>query len=205
MEPSTKAFLFEQGGKLASDFLRMFLPSRVNTTQDNNTIETKPVEPRPAVAFTVVKEKPVEKMAAPVVEKAAGTPIEDEIAYRWECCTKHLGGAAVLLKEAYERAIGDDGVGPGTAEKVMAALNEHSGMEDDINPMLKFPETHDEAVKLLDATRKFRRAAWDCHITTGGGTVDDIEAAKMWNDMLFQEAFANAQKHPGSECIASGM
>ena len=120
-------------------------------------------------------------------------------------CCKHLGGASVLLREAYERSIGDEGVGPGTAEKVMEAMNEHSAMELDIEKMLSFPEAREEAQKLLDATRKFRRAAWDCHITTGQGTVDDIEAAKLWNDILYQTTFANAKLHPGSECQASGM
>lgn len=210
MNSDLKATLIEQGGKIASDLFRtVFFKPTIPKSEPN-----KPVESTKSV---VVEEKPAVKQAETdkiekvtmqqgvAGQKSAGTPTDDEIAYRWECCCKHLGAASGLLKEAYERAIGDDGIGPGTAEKVMAALNEHSTMEDDLGPMLTFKETHDDAVKLLDATRKFRRAAWDCHITTGGGTIDDIEAAKMWNDMLFQTVYANAKLHPGLECVQSGM
>jgi len=216
MKPDTTAYLFEEGGKLASSFLKMVLtkPSKIKPDETAEKASVATIE-KPAATVTAIAEvktdKPlpaISKKPMPVQPdevKSAGTPIADEIAYRWECCCKHLGGASVLLREAYERAIGDDGIGPGTAEKVMEAMNEHSAMELDIEKMLSYPDAKPEAQKLLDATRKFRRAAWDCHITTGQGTVDDIEAAKLWNDILYQQTFENAKRYPGTECVKSGM
>lgn len=201
----TKAFLYQQGGKLFSDLFRMVM------TRPKDKTATVTETPAAKIEIKLADEKPNEpvKMTVPVysgIVKSAGTPTEDELLYRFECCTKHLGAASILLKEAYERAIGDDGIGPGTAEKVMAALNEHAAMEDDIMPMLQDKGVvGEEAKKLLDATRKFRRAAWDCRITVGKGTVDDVDAARMWNDILLQQAYANAQKYAGVTCVKEGM
>lgn len=211
-----KAFMYQQGGKIISDLFRMIMTRPQKKTADNEyskvaasptaKVETKPVEEKRP---DEVKEPPVSmtQMIGPGgIVKSAGTPTEDELMYRYECCTKHLGAASILLKEAYERAIGDDGIGPGTAEKVMAALNEHAAMEDDIMPMLQDKSVvGEEAKKLLDATRKFRRAAWDCRITVGKGTVDDVDAARQWNDILLQTTYANAQKYPGELCVKEGM
>ena len=115
-----------------------------------------------------------------------------------------MGGAAVLLREAYERA-NDEGVGDGTAEKIMEAMNEHSGMEADLEKMLAIPEAKPVADKLLSGVRSFRAAAWKARLPVGGGTKEDVADARIWNDIMLQETYTNAKKQPGTECIAKGM
>ena len=117
---------------------------------------------------------------------------------------KHLGGANVLLREAYERAI-DEGMGEGTAEKIMEAMNEHSGMESDLEKMLPMPEAREEAEKLMAGVRAFRKAAWEAKLPTGSGTKEDISDARLWNDILYQEAFNSAKQQPGEACVEEGM
>lgn len=113
---------------------------------------------------------------------------------------KHLGGASILLREAYERAI-DEGIGEGTAEKIMEALNEHSGMEVDLEKMLDIPEAKEQVEKLMSGVRAFRNAAWKAKLPTGDGTKEDIADARLWNGILYQEAFNSAKKQPGEACI----
>ena len=117
---------------------------------------------------------------------------------------KHLGGASVLLREAYERVI-DEGIGEGTAEKIMEAMNEHSGMEADLEKMLSTPEVREQAEKLMSGVRAFRKAAWEAKLPNGSGTKEDIGDARLWNDILYQEAFTSAKRQPGTECIREGM
>lgn len=117
---------------------------------------------------------------------------------------KHLGGASVLLVEAYERAI-DEGMGEGTAEKIMEAMNQHSGMEVDLEKMLPIPEAREQAEKLMSGVRAFRKAAWEAKLVTGGGTKEDVADARLWNDLLYQEAFSSAKQQPGEACLIEGM
>jgi hypothetical protein len=131
--------------------------------------------------------------------------VGDDTDYRWECAVKHLGAAAVLFREAHERAVTDKAVTSGVSEKVVAALNEHSGMDDDIKMMLQNPNAKEAAERLMDGCRQLRRAAWDTRITVEGGTVEDVADARLWNDMLFNLAYSEAKKHQGSECVFKGM
>lgn len=128
------------------------------------------------------------------------------------CLNKHMGAASVLLREAFERA-NDSGVGDGSAEKIMEALNEHAGAEADLDAMNKtatgnsdeVKELHTEMDKIYSGIRQFRAAAWKADLTVGGGTKEDIEAAREWNNLMLQEVYNNAKKHKGYSCIASGM
>lgn len=180
MNDNLKATLVEEGGKIASDVIRLL--------------------------FTPTKPKPKEPTSSPVTHTlpapVAFTPegAQEELSYRHECVAKHLGGASVLLREAYERA-NDEGMGEGTAEKVMEALNEHSGAEVDIEKMLAIPEARAMAEKLLSGVRQFRKAAWEANLPRGGGTKDDLQDARMWNTMMFKEAMDAATKNPSDECV----
>lgn len=191
MNTDVKAFMLREGGKLASDVLRVVMARPHKPKSPLETTE----EITPAETF--IRQLP------PPTPTLTRTQSE-ELDYRWECCMKHLGGASILLREAYERAI-DEGMGEGTAEKMMEAMNEHSGMESDLEKMLPIPEAKAQAEKLLSGVRAFRKAAWEANITRGGGTKEDIGDAKMWNDILYQEAFSSAKSQPGTECIEEGM
>ena len=125
---------------------------------------------------------------------------QEAVAYSFECLIKHLGGASVLLREAFERAI-DDGMGAGTAEKVVEALNEHSAAEPDIEKMLNIPEVKDRAEKLLSGIRQMRKAAWEAGLPIGKGTKEDIEAMRLWNTILLKEALEGAERYPGTLCV----
>lgn len=188
MKPETKAQIFREGGKLLSDVIRVVATRPHKSATEEITI-TKITTPQ--VSPTAVAELPTR------------TP-QEELDYRWECCMKHLGGASVLLREAYERAI-DEGIGEGTAEKIMEALNEHSGMEADIEKMLNIPDAKEQAEKLLSGARAFRRASWDAKLPVGGGTKEDLADARLWNGILYQEAYNSAKQQPGESCIQEGM
>lgn len=189
MNRDIKAFLVEEGSKLASDIIRM------------------------AVGRRVVSTPPPETTTAPVVSPATittsptftppGQPAE-ELDYRFECITKHIGGASVILREAFERA-NDEGVGEGTAEKIIEALNEHSAAESDLEKMLPIPEGRPIAEKLLSGIRQFRAAMWKAGLPTGGGTKDDIEDARLWNTIMLRETLDAVQEHPGETCIREGL
>lgn len=193
MKQSTKALMVEEGGKIISDVIRLIMsrprkPAPLETTEKASTEFTK-VTPQPP--------------PAPPIPSPTRTQ-QEELDYRWECCMKHLGGASVLLRECYERVI-DEGIGEGTAEKIMEALNEHSGMEADLEKMLPIPEALAQADKLMSGIRSFRNAAWKAKLPTGGGTKEDIADARLWNDIMYQEAFASAKQQPGTVCIVEGM
>ncbi|MBA7608357.1 hypothetical protein ES703_15534 [subsurface metagenome] len=194
MKPGTKAFIAEEGGKLLSTIVKVAMarPSKSSPPETTEVTETK-VKPEVAVSVT----PPVSTIVSPKT-------VQEELDYRWECCMKHLGGASVLLREAYERAI-DEGMGEGTAEKIMEAMNEHSGMESDLEKMLPIPEAKEQAERLMSGVRAFRKAAWEAKLTTGGGTKDDIGDARLWNDILYQEAFSSAKQQPGEACLIEGM
>lgn len=193
MKPGTKAFVVEEGGKLLSSAIRLAMARPHKSTPDES-----PKLPESGVPAIITP-----TTASPVIITPSRTTAE-ELDYRWECCMKHLGGASVLLVEAYERAI-DEGMGDGTAEKIMEAMNQHSGMEVDLEKMLPIPESKEQAEKLMSGVRAFRQAAWKAKLTTGGGTKEDIADARLWNDILYTEAFNSAKQQPGEACIAEGM
>lgn len=198
MHPNTKAMLFEEGGKIASGLIRLAITRPRKRSAPEPEVETITQEPEVLVP---ISEEPIPiDIEATIHTK---TP-QEELDYRWECCMKHLGGASILLREAFERAI-DEGIGEGTAEKIMEALNEHSGMEADIEKMLAMPEAKAQAEKLLSGVRAFRRASWEAKLPTGGGTKEDVSDARLWNDILYQESYSEAKKNPGSACIQEGM
>lgn len=190
MKATTKAFIAQEGGKLVSDAIRVVMARpRKSSTPEPTESHAEVTTTQPSVETVITTPSPSIK-----------TTTQEELDYRWECCMKHLGGASVLLREAYERAI-DEGMGEGTAEKIMEAMNEHSGMESDLEKMLPIPEAKEQAEKIMSGVRAFRNAAWKAKITTGGGTKDDIGDARLWNDILYQEAFASAKSQPGEACI----
>ena len=176
------ATIVEEGTRLVSDLVRMSAGKK----------SSEPAKSHPAKS-PVVAYKPKSK-----------PPNDKELSYRWECCVKHLGGAAVLLREAYERA-NDEGMGDGTAEKIVEAMNEHAGAEPDLEKMLGISQGKEVADKLLSGVRAFRKAAWEAKLPTGEGTKQDIEDARLWNSLMLSEAIASAKKHPGTECVAEGM
>lgn len=198
MRPNTKAFIFREGGRLFSDAIRVMMarPHRATSSETTEVIEPIQVDktpsPYPPEPTTISLPLPSDRTTA------------EELDYRWECCMKHLGGASILLREAYERAI-DEGMGDGTAEKIMEAMNEHSGMETDLEKMLPIPEAKEQAEKLMSGVRAFRKAAWEAKLTTGGGTKEDLADARMWNDVLYTEAYSAVKSQPGQECIREGM
>ncbi|MBA7499317.1 hypothetical protein ES704_02057 [subsurface metagenome] len=198
MRPDTKAFIAREGGRLVSDAVRIIVarPHRTISVETAEVAEPiqldktpTPYPPEPTTAFPPLP---------------SGRTTAEEVDYRWECCMKHLGGASILLREAYERAI-DEGMGEGTAEKIMEAMNEHSGMETDLEKMLPMPEAREQAEKLMSGVRAFRKAAWEAKLVTGGGTKEDLADARMWNDLLYQEAFNSVKSQPGQACIEEGM
>jgi len=193
MKGSTKAYIAEEGGKVLSGIIRMVM-TRPNKSPPESETQS-PTEVTQTQAPTEV---------TTLVTIPTPRETQEELDYRWECCMKHLGGANVLLREAYERVI-DEGIGEGTAEKIMEAMNEHSGMEADLEKMLPIPEAREQAEKLMSGIRSFRSAAWKAKLTTGGGTKEDIADARLWNDILYTEAFNSAKQQPGEACIAEGM
>lgn len=199
MEPSTKAYLVEEAGRMASSIIRVVM---------SRPRKRPPIEEEvPLPAHTeITQTKPTVEATIPVTTYTPVPPRTqgEEVGYRFECCMKHLGGANVLLREAYERAI-DEGIGEGTAEKIMEALNEHAGMESDLEKMLAIPEAKAQAEKLLSGVRAFRKATWEAKLPTGNGTKEDIADARLWNDILYQETFASAKQQPGKECVREGM
>lgn len=181
MKQETLATLIQEGSKLLSDLIRIHRAPVVRSPP-------QPVPPPPQVH---------EKARQPEYKPG-------DLDYRWECVVKHLGGASVILREAFERA-NDEGIGEGTAEKIVEALNEHSAAEPDIEKMLPNPEAKPLAERLLSGIRAFRSAAWEARLPTGGGTKQDVEDAKIWNSILLSDALEGAKKHPGTECIKEGM
>ncbi|MDD5277921.1 MAG: hypothetical protein PHR16_17845 [Methylovulum sp.] len=194
--------LIQQGSQLISEMIRNEVRKpHARYTQVTETVVSQPVETK--IKVKLEPETKTEVKLEPVTMFHPETTSDED--YRWECCTKHLGAAAVLLREAHERAVTNKTVDDSVAEKVMAALNEHAGMDDDVKVMLSNPNARDAAQRLMDGCRQLRRAAWDCKITIGGGTVDDVADARLWNDMLYQQAYSEAKKHSGQECIRTGM
>lgn len=192
MKQSTKAIIAEEAGKIISDTIRLIM-SRPRKPASPETTEKTPTE------FTKVTPS-IAIQPLPTIIPSPTRTQQEELDYRWECCMKHLGGASILLRECYERVI-DEGIGEGTAEKIMEALNEHSGMEADLEKMLPIPEAKAQAEKLMSGIRSFRNAAWKAKLPTGGGTKEDIADARLWNDIMYQEAFGSAKQQPGSVCI----
>ena len=147
-----KIMVIQECSKLASSLVRSaILKPRTRSTTQETITTTKP----PDVIQPATKEKPAESSPSinPTMLMAmnASRPadkgqlfkpetVANDEDYRWECLCKHLGSAAVLLREAHERAVTDKAVTEGVAEKVMAALNEHAGADDDLKPMLSNPK-----------------------------------------------------------------
>lgn len=198
MKAGTKAYIFQEGGKLLSDGIRLIMSRPHRSVSLEIAEDTKPTQ--------------LDKTSSPYLPEPITTspPLPssrtavEELDYRWECCMKHLGGANVLLREAYERAI-DEGMGEGTAEKIMEAMNEHSGMESDLEKMLPIPEAREQAEKLMSGVRAFRKAVWEAKLATGGGTKDDVADARLWNNILYTEVFNSVKQQPGEACIIEGM
>jgi hypothetical protein len=211
MQPEFKAWLAEQAGHVGSRFVgmamdAMFTP-KIKQLQEESLprpIENETLQPVQAVAQRqdiIIPAKSEGVVTKTAVGSVAG---REELDYRWECVMKHLGGASVILREAYERA-NDNQIGDATAEKIMAAMNEHAGMEDDLEKMLTMPEAKEMANRLLSGTRAFRAAAWKAGLPRGSGTKQEVADAREWNDMFFQMAYSEAKKNPGQECVLSGM
>jgi len=170
------ALAIQEGSKFVSELLRVALTNKPRTSLVSDSI-------------THVEQ--------PHVMPSSN---DKDISYRFECLAKHLGGASVLLREAYERA-NDEGVGEGTSEKVLEAMNEHSASEADIEHMIGHPI----AKRLLSGIRGFRKACWEAKLPTGGGSIQDIEDARTWNSIMYKETIEAAKVNPGSECVISGM
>lgn len=188
MKRDLLANLVEEGSKLASDIVRFAMTPRPARKETVAATEAPPspapsVEPRP---------KPLPSLAT------------DDLSYRFECVVKHLGGASVLLREAYERA-NDEGMGEGTKEKVVEAMNEHAGAEPDLEKMLGIPEGKPIADRLLSGVRAFRKAAWESKLPLAQGTKQDIADARQWNTIMLQDALNAAKTYPGTECVQEGM
>lgn len=190
MNKSLLGSLVEEGMKLAGQIIEAtaFRPKTGKTESE----ETAITENLPEI--TAQKEPETR----PISYK------EGDLDYRWECLVKHFGGASILLREAFERA-NDEGIGSGTAEKILEAMNEHSGAETDLEKMLPIPEAKPIAEKLLSGVRQFRAAAWKVELPKGQGTKEDIEAAQLWNNIMFQETVSAARKYPGTTCVNEGM
>jgi len=185
MKGDARSFLLETGGKLAADLIRVWV-SRPSPRQS-------PPQPTPQV------------IKSPEYTISSPSMGAKDIDYVWECVSKHLGGASVLLREAWERA-NDEGMGPGTAEKIIEAMNEHAGAEPDLEKMLSVEgEPKKLAEKIISGVRQFRKAAWEAELPRGKGKKEDVEAARMWNSIMLREALDGATKYPGSECVRKGM
>lgn len=197
----------EQGSRLLGRMVRSWILKPADAKPQIETKVDKPITTTPQPVHKT--EEKGNEVLLPTISPAVLKPFNpsqgSDTDYRFECITKHLGAASVLLREAHERAITNKAVTDDVSEKVMAALAEHAGADDDFKPMLNNPEVTDIVNRLMDGIRQFRRGAWDSKITVGGGTVTDIADARMWNDMLLQEAWAQAKKHAGTTCVASGM
>ena len=215
MDAKVKSFLAEEGGKFMSEIARAMLakPKQlVFNSMLGNTSTAVIEQPKPKmVAVIDTPRKVYPEIAAPVMAVKELAPAESmpssgapqDLDYRWECTLKHLGGASILLREAYERAV-DGGMGDGTAEKFMEAMNEHSGSETDIEKMLGMPDARESAERLMGGIKAFRNAAWKAKLPVGGGTVQDISDARLWNNLLLQEAYSQAKKQPGNSCVLDG-
>ena len=210
MDAKVKAFLAQEGGKFVSELARAMIAKPRQQIVDNilgtasTTTLAQPEQPRPIPAqlnaVKVVPRQPVKVIDEPA-ESPSNAP--QDLDYRWECTLKHLGGASILLREAYERAV-DGGMGDGTAEKFMEAMNEHSGSETDIEKMLGMPDARESAERLMGGIKAFRNAAWKAKLPVGGGTIQDISDARLWNILLLQEAYSQAKKQPGNQCVLDG-
>jgi hypothetical protein len=206
MDAEIKAGIIEQGGKLLSDLIRMSMNMPRNSepyTDEITEEETHEHKQRQPVKYHAVAQND-EPAEIPVVKPAVKSNARHDLDYRWECCAKHLGAASVLLREAYDRARDGD-MGDGTAEKIMAAMNEHAGMEDDLGGMLDFPEVKPLVDKIQSGARAFRAAAWKAKLPVGGGTKEDVADARVWNDIMLSNVLEAAKANPGSTCVASGM
>lgn len=188
MNKGVVAGIIEEGTKIISDVVRY---SMARGRNPRRMPEQPPEAPQPA-------------NPAPQAVSVDKSDIRQDLDYRWECCVKHLGGASVLLREAFERA-NDEGIGEGTAEKILETLNEHAGMEADLEKMLDIPDGKETAERVLSGVRQFRASAWKVGLPRGQGTKEDVEAARMWNNILFQETLAAVKRHPGTECVMEGM
>jgi len=191
------AAIIEEGSKLAANVIQHIMSS----PKKPPTMEIQS-EAAPVSRLTPTAGQEAGAGTVPIPPSQVGA--RQDLPYRWECCVKHLGGASVLLKEAFERA-NDEGMGEGTAEKIIEAMNEHAGMEADLEKMLDFPEVKDETERILSGVRQFRAAAWKVELPRGGGTKADLDAARQWNNILFQETLLAVKRHPGTECIIEGM
>lgn len=208
MNTTLIATVIEEGTKLAGDIIRhTVMRARAQPDESPPVIEhheppAQPIDKEPSNAngSPTVEAQPLLKTR----QSHLPSHTSSELGYRWECCIKHLGGASVLIREAFERA-NDEGVGEGTAEKIIEAMNEHSAMEADIEKMLPMPEVRDVSERLLSGVRQFRASAWKAGLPRGDGSKDDVESARMWNNILLNEAITAAQQYPGDQCVKEGM
>lgn len=215
MDNGFKAMLVQKGGDILGDLVRSWMlsaPRAARTTPvatcESSTKLVKVEEPKSVEHSIRVVNQPAEPMRQQFATNELSGDKAKEIDYRWECITKHLGGASVLLREAFERA-NDNNPGDGSAEKVMEALAEHAGAESDLDAMMATVKPDStvaqEINKMYSGIRQFRAAAWKSDITIGGGTKDDITAGREWNNLMLQSAYNNAKKNKGSTCVATGM
>lgn len=210
MEKELAVALLEQGGSILSDVIRMVgMKPRMSarTLGEEVSRQLSPPNPPPAPAYQLTKRQEPEPEQAKLIKAGKAQSLDEHqqsLDYRFECVLKHLGGASVLLKEAYQRA-NDEGIGDGTAEKIMEAMSEHSGMEADLDKMINMPDVKPLVDKLYSGERAFRAAAWKAHLPIGGGTKEDIADSRIWNDMLLAEVMTAAKRHPGQQCVIEGM
>ncbi len=186
------ASFIEQGSQILGDVIRMAVSKSIT----GNTQQVKPINEHATLGAPT---------AVPTAVPTANQQEDGkELQYRFECLGKHLGGASVILREAYERA-NDEGVGEGTAEKIIEVMNEHAGAEADLEKMVDIPEGKPVADRILSGIRAFRKACWEANLPRGQGTKKDIEDARLWNNILLKDALDAAKKYPGTECVRSGM
>jgi len=207
MQKQTLAVIVEEGSKIISQFVQHFMfTTKVSATPTPSQTDyiSSAVSPsasvNPIIALSQLATKDEQKLS-----EIIPTPSNDgDLPYRFECVVKHLGGASVILREAFERA-NDEGVGDGTAEKIIEAMNEHAGMEVDLEKMISAADVKPKVDLLMSGVRQFRAAAWKAGLPKGEGTKEDIEAAREWNDILLHEAITAMKAKPGTECIRQGM
>ncbi len=219
MNATVIATVIEEGAKLACDIIRHSVIHARSRQEKPHEVTQHEVAPHAGAWIETIQQEQQHESPignAPVESSKAQAPVLDftksyipehasgEREYRLECCVKHLGGASVLLREAFERA-NDEGMGEGTAEKVIEAMNEHSAMETDLEKMLDAKDVKDVTERLLSGARQFRASAWKSGLPRGDGTKDDIEAARMWNNILLNETITAAHKFPGTKCQEEGM
>ena len=107
MDAKVKSFLAEEGGKFVSEIARAMLakPKAVIIDSIVGNTSTAIIE-KPQPKHQTITLAPVTnvKEIAPVESRSSSSAPQD-LDYRWECTLKHLGGASILLREAYERAV----------------------------------------------------------------------------------------------------